>query len=150
MPHSYVCDLTHCIFGIREQSLEIDPVIELSLWPYIVRTAHQNDFESLAVGGTFDHIHLLLSLPSNINVAKAVQLIKDSSELWLQENVPASGRFGWQEGYGAFSVSPSDLRSTMAYILGQKEHHRRKTFRDEFTELLEKNGVVYDPRYLFR
>lgn len=150
MPHSYVCDLTHCIFGIREHSPEIDPLVELNLWPYIVRTSHQNDFESLAVGGTFDHMHLLLSLPSNLNVAKAVQLIKDSSELWLQENVPESKRFAWQDGYGAFSVSPSDLRSTMAFIHEQKEHHRWKTFRDEFTELLDQNGVIYDPRFLFR
>jgi len=150
MPHSYVCDLTHCIFGVQECSPGIDPAVELNLWPNMGATACQNGFKSLAIGGTFDHLHMLLSLPSTMNVAKAIQLIKDSTTVWLEENVPFSKRFAWQDGYGAFSVSPWELKSTVLYIQEQKEYHQGKTFREEFAEFLEKNGVPYDPRYLFR
>jgi REP-associated tyrosine transposase len=105
--------------------------------------------KALAIGGTTDHIHTLLSLPSKMDVAKAVQLIKGGSSKWIHDSFSDQRQFAWQEGYGAFSESASQLKRVVAYIEGQKEHHRKRTFQEEFLEFLNKHGVDYDPRYVF-
>ena len=83
-------------------------------------------------------------------VAKAVQLVKGGSSKWVHDTFSAHQNFAWQEGYGAFSVSSSQVKKTIAYIDAQKEHHRKKSFQEEFTELLDRHGIEYDPRYLFQ
>ena len=105
---------------------------------------------ALAIGGTTDHSHALLSLPATLSLAKAIQLIKGGSSKWIHDRLPKYRKFEWQEGYGAFSVSPSQVRSVITYINNQKEHHRKKTFEEEFLEFLDKYGVEYDRRYVFR
>jgi len=104
----------------------------------------------LAIGGTADHLHTLLSLPATMDVAKAVQLIKGGSSNWIHDNFHEHRKFAWQEGYGAFSLSASQVNKTIAYINGRKRHHRRRTFEEEFIEFLNKHRVEYDPRYVFR
>jgi len=105
--------------------------------------------KALAIGGTTDHLHALLSLPGMMSFAKAVQLIKGGSSKWINDTFPGAKKFAWQEGYGAFSVSASQVPKTIAYINNQKEHHRKKTFQEEFLELLTKHGIEYDQRYVF-
>jgi len=105
--------------------------------------------KALAIGGTTDHMHALLSLPGMMSFAKAVQLIKGGSSKWINDTFPTPKKFEWQEGYGAFSVSASQVPKTIAYINNQKEHHRKKTFQEEFLELLTKHGIEYDQRYVF-
>ena len=95
-------------------------------------------------------MHLLLSLPGTMSFAKAVQLLKGGASKWVHDTFPEYEKFAWQEGYGAFSVSASQVERTIAYIRNQKEHHRKKSFQEEFLELLDRHGVKYDPRYLFR
>jgi putative transposase len=97
---------------------------------------------AIAVGGVADHVHVLLSLPRTISVAKAVQLLRGGSSKWLNENYPESGRFAWQEGYAAFSVCLSQREKTVAYIQGQTEHHRRVSFADEFRKFLAAHGIT--------
>jgi len=80
---------------------------------------------------------------------RAVQLIEGGSSKWVHDTFPCQKKFGWQEGYGAFSVSASQVPKTIAYINNQKEHHRKKTFQEEFLELLKKHGIEYDSRYVF-
>lgn len=106
--------------------------------------------KALAVGGMFDHVHALLSLPSTMGFAKAVQLIKGGSPKWIHDTRSKYRYFEWQEGYAAFSVSVSHVKKTIAYITGQKEHHRKRTFKEEFLELLDKHDIEYDLRYVFR
>jgi REP element-mobilizing transposase RayT len=106
--------------------------------------------KALAIGGVLDHVHALLSLPSTMSFAKAVQLIKGGSSKWIHDEFRHLRKFEWQEGYGAFSVSASQVARTIAYIERQKEHHRKRTFKEEFITLLDKHHVVYDPRYVFR
>ena len=149
MSHSYVNNLMHCTFSTKERYPFIEPTLESDLWPYIGGIARANRMKALAIGGTADHIHALLSLPSMMSFAKAVQLIKGGSSKWIHETFPKYKKFEWQEGYGAFSVSASQSRKTVAYIQNQKEHHRRKTFQEEFRALLDKHGIAYESCYLF-
>ena len=150
MPHSYVSNLMHCTFSTKDRYPWIDSDLEVDLWPYIGGIARENRMKALAIGGTFDHLHALISLPSTMSFAKAVQLIKGGSSKWIHDTRTKYRRFEWQDGYGAFSVSASQVKKTIAYINGQKEHHRKRTFKEEFIQLLDKHGVEYDPRYVFR
>jgi len=149
MPHSYVSNLMHCVFSTKERLPLITPELELRLWPYLGGIARENKIKAIAIGGTTDHVHALLSLPATMGFAKAVQLIKGGSSKWIHDTFHEHRKFGWQEGYGAFSVSSSQVDKTIAYIKRQKEHHRKRSFQDEFIDLLDRHGIEYDPRYIF-
>jgi REP element-mobilizing transposase RayT len=149
MSHAYVSNLMHCTFSTKERYPFIDSDLESRLWPYLGGIARENRMKALAIGGTSDHLHALLSLPGMMSFAKAVQLIKGGSSKWVHDTFPSQGKFGWQEGYGAFSVSASQVPKTIDYINNQKEHHRRKTFQEEFVDLLKKHGIEFDLRLLF-
>jgi REP element-mobilizing transposase RayT len=99
-----------------------------------------------AIGGIDDHVHILASFKPTHRLADVLRDLKKSSSAWVAEHFEP--RFAWQEGYAAFSVSPSHLDAVRAYVNGQEEHHRRVGFVDELKRLLERNGVDYDPRYL--
>jgi len=150
MPHSYVSNLMHCIFSTKDRMPLINVELESRLWPYLGGIAREHRMRALAIGGTADHVHTLLSLPATMDVAKGVQLIKGGSSKWVHDNFRQHQKFAWQEGYGAFSVGASQLDKTIAYINGQKEHHRKRTFEEEFVEFLDKHRVEYDRRYIFR
>jgi len=105
--------------------------------------------KAIEIGGIADHVHVLLSLPSTLPIAKALQLLKGGSSKWVHDTFPEHHLFGWQVKYGAFSVSVSQLDRTIAYIKGQPEHHRRMSFQEEFLALLKKHRVAYDERYLW-
>ena len=150
MPHSYVSNLVHYIFSTKERFPFIDRELESRLWPYMGGIARENGMKALAVGGTHDHVHALLSLPATLSMAKAIQLIKGGSSKWIHDQLPKYRKFAWQDGYGAFSVSASQMKSVIKYISHQKEHHRKRTFEEEFLEFLDKYSVPYDRRYVFR
>ena len=111
--------------------------------------ARENKMRALAIGGVADHVHLLLSIPSTLSIAKAMQLIKGSSSKWVHETYPEFKEFEWQEGYGAFTVGISQVPDTKFYIVNQREHHRSKSFQEEFIAFLERHGIEYDPRYVW-
>jgi putative transposase len=139
----------HSTFSTKDRYPFIDSDLESRLWSYLGGIAKENRMKALAIGGTADHVHALLSLPGMMSFAKAIQLIKGGSSKWVHDTFPKQEKFGWQEGYGAFSVSASQVPTAIAYINNQKEHHRRKTFQEEFLELLKKHGIDYDSRYVF-
>ena len=117
------------------------------LWSFIGGIARKNGFKALIVGGTEDHGHILLSLPAAMPLAKAVQLLKGSSSRWMNEN-QAKG-FAWQEGYGAFTLGVSQKSRTIDYIKRQAEHHRKRSFEEEFLAFLKKHAIDYDPKYVW-
>jgi REP element-mobilizing transposase RayT len=100
----------------------------------------------LVAGGTANHIHLLIALPSDVTVAKAVQVLKANSSRWMGEH---GIDFAWQEGYGAFSVSASHAPIVRDYIAHQQQHHARRSYEDEFVALLRKTGVAFEPEQVF-
>jgi len=105
--------------------------------------------KAIEIGGVDDHVHLLLSLPSTMAIAKSMQLIKGGSSKWIHETFPDQRLFNWQIKYGAFSVSASLLDKTAQYIRQQEAHHKKMTFQEEFLALLKKHNVEYDERYLW-
>ena len=149
MPHSYVSNLMHCTFSTKQRFPFIQPTLEKPLWAYMGGIARANKMKALAIGGVADHVHLLLSLPATMNIAKAIQLIKAGSSKWVHESFRRQQKFAWQDGYAAFSVSASQVAKTIRYIENQKEHHRKKSFEEEFIALLDKHGIEYDRRYVF-
>ena len=148
MPHSYISCLMHCVFSTSQRQKFISPDLQQRLWPFMGGIARENHIKALAIGGIEDHVHLLLSLPATIPIAKAVQVIKGGSSKWIHALSPSHREFAWQEGYGAFSVGISQLEATVHYIQAQKEHHLKKTFEEEFLSFLKKHGLEYDERYV--
>jgi putative transposase len=103
----------------------------------------------LAIGGTRDHVHMLLRLPCELAVADCLRVVKTNASRWVHEKWPGHGSFAWQAGYGAFSVSESAYVQVVEYIGRQEEHHRKMSFKEEFVLLLRKHGVDFDARYLW-
>ena len=118
------------------------------LWPYLGGIAKQNQMKALAIGGASDHVHTLLSLPATLSAAKAMQLLKGNSSKWIRETFPKMHLFAWQEGYGAFSVGVSGVDRTVSYIRNQAEHHRTRSFREEYVAMLKKHGFAYEESML--
>ena len=125
------------------------PEIAQRVWAYLGGIAREKGMTALKVGGVEDHVHLVLGLPPTLAPSKAAQLLKGGSSNWIHENFPALSAFKWQDGYGAFTVSKSNLPEVIQYVEGQREHHRKKTFQEEYRALLDKHGVKYDERYLW-
>ena len=146
---SYISSYFHCVFSTKERRNLITPTLRDRLWPFLGGIARKNKMKAIEIGGMEDHIHILLSLPSTLSIAKALQLIKGGSSKWVHETFPDHRMFGWQVKYGAFSVSFSQLDTIIQYIKDQKEHHRQMTFQEEFIALLKKHRVEYDERYLW-
>ena len=147
---SYISSYFHCVFSTKERRPFITSELRERLWPFLGGIARQNKMKAVEIGGVADHVHILLSLPSTLAISKAMQLIKGGSSKWIHETVPEQRTFVWQEEYGAFSVSVSQLDKTIAYIKGQEAHHRKITFQEEFLALLKKHRIEYDERYLWK
>jgi REP element-mobilizing transposase RayT len=140
MSHTYYSILVHCVFSTKERRALIPSALKDRLWPYMVGIARLNQFKAIAVGGMPDHAHALLSLPTSMPVAKAVQLIKGGSSKWINDHL---GRrtFAWQDGYSAFSIGVSQLPNTIRYINNQEKHHTKMNFTHELEKMLERHGI---------
>jgi len=145
--HTYISDLVHCVFSTKQRRNLITDDIRSDLWSFLGGIARKNGFKALIVGGTQNHVHILLSLPATMPLAKAVQLIKGASSRWMNEKHTSD--FGWQEGYGAFTVGISQKDHTIAYIRSQAEHHRKRSFEEEFLAFLKRHGVECDPQHVW-
>jgi putative transposase len=146
--HSFTSCHLHVVFSTKERRRLITLDLQQRLWPYLGGIARENKMKALCVGGVEDHVHILLSLPSTLAISKAVQLLKGNSSKWIHETFPAQHGFAWQEGYGAFSIGVSGMDDTIKYIQSQPEHHRIKTFKEEFVAFLKKHGLEYDETIL--
>jgi REP element-mobilizing transposase RayT len=146
--HSFVSCLLHVVFSTKERRRVITPSLRAQLWPYLAGIARNNKMKAVKIGGVEDHVHILLSLPSTLDIAKAVQRLKGSSSKWVHETFPDERTFEWQKGYGAFSIGISGVADTVAYLEGQAEHHKRITFQDELASILRKHGIEFEPAML--
>ena len=142
--HSFNSSLHHCVFATKDREKLLSADIRERLWPYLGGVARQNGMKALAVGGVADHVHVLLSLPATMSVAKAMQLLKGNSSKWVHETFPELRSFAWQEGYAAFSIGVSGIEETRAYIHNQEEHHRTRMYRDEVIAFLKRHGLPFE------
>ena len=139
----------HVVFSTKNRYGWISPKIENRVWEYLGGIANRNGMHPYQIGGIDDHLHLALGIPPTLAVSKALQLLKGGSSKWMGETFPELRCFGWQDGYGAFSVSKSILPSVIDYIREQREHHRHKTFQEEYREILAKHGISFIDQYLW-
>ena len=146
--HSFVSCLMHCVFATKERRPLIKPELQERLWPYLGGIARENKMKALAIGGVEDHVHLLISIPSTLSIAKAIQLLKGNSSKWVHDTFKNYRDFEWQEGYGAFGIGVSGIEDTTKYIQGQVGHHQKMTFREEIEVFLKKHGMEYMERDL--
>jgi len=137
----------HLVFGTKNHETVIASAWRERLHAYLGGVVRTLGGVPEAVGGVSDHVHLLVGLRATHTLADVLREIKSVSSAWVHEDVGAR-TFAWQEGYGAFTVSASQLGNIRAYVQQQEEHHRTRTFRDEYLELLQRSGVEFDEQYL--
>ncbi len=145
--YSKIC--IHYLFSTKYRKPIIKAEFEGTLWEYMGGIAREHGMSALRIGGTSDHIHALILLPPVISVSKGAQVIKAGSSKWVNDNYFADRSFRWQKGYGAFSVSESKIPAVIKYIKTQKEHHRVKSFQEEYLAFLIKHQIDYNPEYVF-
>ena len=143
MGHSYTRNRVHIVFSTKDRRDVITS--DSKLREIIEGIAHNDKLVVHAVGGTANHVHILLDVPAYLPLSKVIQSLKANTSRMLKETVPD---FAWQEGFGAFSVSGSASDSVAEYIRTQPEHHAKHTFEDEFKSLLLKHGMQFDERYV--
>lgn len=149
MANTYTSLHYHVVFSTKRREPCLSKLVRERLWSYLGGIARENGMTALEIGGVADHIHILLSIPANLALSKAVQLIKGGSSHWIKDAFPELAEFAWQDGYGAFTVSHSQLDAVRDYIRDQAEHHRTRTFAEEYRAFLERHEVQFDERFLF-
>lgn len=141
--------LVHFIWSTARREPWIENDWDESLYAYVGGVIRNKKGKLLAAGGMHDHIHLYASLPSTLSIADFVNAVKSNSSRWIHETFPNRRAFGWQEGYGAFSVSKSQEPNVIGYINKQEQHHQKRSFQDEYLEFLNQYKIEYDEQYLW-
>lgn len=143
MAHTYSLNLVHCVFSTKGRL----PLIHdrAHLWTTLRNVSRNAQINVAAIGGTSNHVHLLIEVPKTRTIADIMRELKANSSARLRRSMPM---FAWQDGYGAISVSPTAVKAVIQYIERQEEHHRSRTFEQEYVNILERAGVKYDPEYL--
>jgi putative transposase len=147
MPQSLARVLVHLVFSTKNREPFITPGHRDRTFSYLAGTLNAIDCPAVTVGGVADHVHLLFVLGRTVALSKAVEEVKKESSKWAKVHVHPG--FYWQNGYGAFSVSPSNVPAVVKYIANQEQHHQEVTFQDEFRELLRLHGIEWDEKYVW-
>jgi REP element-mobilizing transposase RayT len=138
----------HLIFGTKDRHPSLLPEFRDELCRYLGRIVKAHDGHPVEINAVADHAHLLVRLPATVALADMMRVLKAGSSKWLNETKTQNRKFGWQDGYAAFTVSRSQVSRVAAYVRNQAEHHRTKSFRDELVSFLKRHDVAYDERYL--
>jgi putative transposase len=149
MANTYTSLHYHIIFSTKNRQPWLTPDTEQRIWAFIGGIARAHHMTALQVGGVEDHVHALVTASATIAPAQIAQYLKGDSSKWIHEEFGSLRSFGWQDGYAGFTVSKSNLPDVVKYIQNQREHHRKRTFQEEYLDFLIKNGIDYDERYLW-
>ena len=149
MSHTYTNLLSHVVFSTKDRRPLIDAEIKPRLLGYINGIVNESGGKVLSLNSMADHLHMLWESPPKLSMSDAMRIVKTNSSRWVHETWGLRKGFGWQTGYASFSVSRSNLATVANYIEAQEAHHRKRTFEEEFVELLVKHGVDYDSRFVF-
>jgi len=149
MGQSLVKNYIHIVFSTKHRVTLIHQPVQDELYSYIGRIYKEMECQPIKIGGYTDHIHILCMLSKKIALMKLLEEVKSHSSKWMKTKGEILKKFYWQNGYGAFSVNPSQVNIVIAYIENQKEHHKRRSFQDEYRAILRKYKVEYDERYIW-
>jgi putative transposase len=149
MPQSLVKNFMHIVFSTKHRESLIYPAIETELYSYLGGICAELECQPIKIGGYTDHVHILCLLSKKIALMKLLEEMKSHSSKWIKTKDERLRNFYWQDGYGAFSVNPSEIDVVKTYIENQNEHHKKKTFQDEYRAFLKKYKVEYDERYVW-
>jgi len=149
MSQSLVKNYLHIIFSTKYRQRLISNAVEDELYAYIGGLCKKMDCQPMKIGGYENHVHILCMLSKMMTLIKLMQEVKSASSRWIKTIHPHLQNFYWQDGYGAFSVNPSETEIVIRYISNQKVHHQKLTFQDEYRAYLKKYGVEYDERYVW-
>jgi putative transposase len=149
MANTYTSLLYHVVFSTKNRERWIKKAIEERVWSYLGGVAREHGLVAQQIGGIEDHVHLVLGMRAAMGVSKAVQLLKGASSKWINDSFRELRGFAWQDGYGAFTVSKSQLATTIEYVMNQREHHRVRTFQEEYRALLALHQIDFDECYLW-
>ena len=149
MPQSLANVILHLVFSTKDRAPVLAPAIRPNLHAYLATVVRNAGCECPRAGGTEDHVHLAIRLARTVAIADLVEEVKTASSKWLKTQTAALASFAWQRGYGVFSTGPADLAALLAHIEGQEEHHRTRTFQDEYRAFLRKYGIDFDERYVW-
>ncbi|MEQ8530677.1 MAG: IS200/IS605 family transposase [Imperialibacter sp.] len=150
MPNTYTQIHLQIVFAVKYRQGLIEKAWKDDLYKYITGTIQSYDHKMLAINGVEDHIHILIGMRPTQSLSDLLQDIKSGSSKWINDNKLTKRKFAWQEGYGAFSYSKSHVPNVIRYIHNQEEHHRKKSFLEEYDEFLKKFEVAYHRRYIFK
>jgi REP element-mobilizing transposase RayT len=148
MPQSLSKVILHIIFSTKNREPWLDRDVRPRMHAYLATICRDLGAELVRIDGVADHVHVVTTLPRTTSQAEFIEQIKKVSSKWIKELDPRYRGFFWQRGYGAFSISPSQLDMVLRYLQTQEEHHRTRTFQEEYRELLRKHGVDFDERYV--
>lgn len=137
------------VFSTKNREPWLEDDIQSRLWPYLAKAVQGENGIALIINGLADHVHLLVKLHQDCKVSAFLRAIKANSSGWLHREFPKLRAFAWQTGYGAFTVSASQVEKARRYIANQKQHHRKMSFQEEFRALLRSHGIDFDERYLW-
>jgi putative transposase len=149
MPQSLSSVLVHLIYSTKNREQFITPAVQPELFAYMSTVFHACNSPALSIGGTADHVHSLFALGRTVTIAEVVEEVKKRSSKWVKTKGPAFKNFHWQTGYGAFSIGQSNALALKRYIRDQADHHRHRSFQDEYRTFLKKYGIEYDERYVW-
>lgn len=149
MANTYTQIFLHVVFSVKGRQNLIQKIWRDELYKYICGIVNGKKQKIYAIGGVADHIHILVSIKPDITISDLVRDIKANSSKWINDKRFVVGKFKWQEGFGAFSYAKSQLDAVISYINNQEQHHKKQSFSDEYTELLQKFNIEYDEKYLF-
>ena len=149
MPRTFSQIYLQVVFAVQGRQNLIGKSWKEDLNKYISGIITTKDQKSIIVNGTSDHIHLFIGLKPSMNISELVRDIKNNSSNFINKNGLVKGKFAWQESYGVFSYSHSQINQVYNYILNQEQHHHKKTFKEEYIEFLQKFQIEYDEKHLF-
>lgn len=149
MANTYSQVYLHFVFSTKNRGELISKEIEARVWAYIAGVCKHHGITPIRIGGIETHIHALVGTPTTISPSQAARAIKGDSSFGIRREFPGMGDFGWQDGYGVFSVSRSAIPDVAQYIKDQRKHHKKQTFEEEYESLLRLHGIDFDPRFLF-
>jgi REP element-mobilizing transposase RayT len=149
MANTYTQLNIHCVFAVKYRKAIIHSSWEERLHKYITGIVQNNGHKMLAINSATDHLHLFVGLNPKQSISDMMRLVKGDSSEFVNKYQLTDRKFQWQEGYGAFSNSHSQIDAVVKYILNQKEHHQHKTFREEYVRILKDNDIEYNEKYIF-